>query len=77
MADQATYSTRVLSGTLRGITALGVESGMLSAAGRTGAADPAELQASERSTEALLEEVRRAVRAEGLGTDAIDESARK
>ncbi|WP_052401672.1 methyl-accepting chemotaxis protein [Muricoccus aerilatus] len=77
MANQATYSTRVLSGTLRGITALGVESGMLSAAGRTGAANPAELQASERLTEALLEEVRRAVRAEGLATDAIDESARK
>ena len=77
LADQATYSTRVLNGTLRGLTALGVESGLLSAAGRTGSASAADLQASERATNALLETVRRDVRAEGLSTEAVDESARK
>ena len=77
LADQATYSTRVLSGALRGLTALGIESGLLSGAGRTGTASTADLQASERASEALLETVRRDIRAEGLGTAAIDESARK
>ena len=76
-AEHATYSTRVLNGAMRGLTAMGVESGLLSAAGRTGTASVAELQASERATEALFAAVRRDIQAEGLSTAAVDESARK
>ncbi|SHI77971.1 HAMP domain-containing protein, partial [Roseomonas rosea] len=76
-AERATYATRVLNGTMRGMTAIAVESGQLSAAARTGAADPAELQASRRASDALLEAARRDVVAEGLDPRPIDESTRK
>ncbi|MCR0982027.1 methyl-accepting chemotaxis protein [Roseomonas populi] len=76
-AERATYSTRVLSGALRGMTALGVEAGDLSAAARTGVADAAGLQAGARESDALLQATRRDVLAEGLSAEAIDASIRR
>jgi methyl-accepting chemotaxis protein len=76
-AENATYATRVLSGTMRGMTAVATESGLLSAAARTGSADAAELQLGRQTTDALLNAARRDVVAEGLDPAPIDESARK
>ncbi|MFC7734363.1 methyl-accepting chemotaxis protein [Roseomonas sp. GCM10028921] len=74
-AERATYSTRVLNGTLRGMAAFGVESGVLSAAARSGTGDVAALAANARVTDALLEGARQALLAEGGDVGPIDRSA--
>ncbi|WP_458096566.1 methyl-accepting chemotaxis protein [Roseomonas sp. WA12] len=74
-AERATLSTRVLSGTMRGLTAVAAESGLLSAAARNGTADAADLQAGRQTTDALLDRMRRDVVSEGLDPSRIDQSA--
>ena len=76
-AERATLSTRVLSGTMRGLTAVATESGLLSAAARNGTAQPSDLQAGRQATDALLDRMRRDVVAEGLDPAGVDQSVQK
>ncbi|MBB5693457.1 methyl-accepting chemotaxis protein [Muricoccus pecuniae] len=74
-AERATYSTRVLNGTLRGMAAIGVEMGVLSSAARTGTGDIAALASDARLTDGLLDGARQALLAEGRDAGPIDRSA--
>jgi methyl-accepting chemotaxis protein len=76
-AERATLSTRALNETVRGLTAFAIESGILSAAARTGAGDAAALQATSAATDTLLDAARRNVLAEGFDAGPIDEAVRK
>ncbi|MBP0447333.1 HAMP domain-containing protein [Roseomonas sp. SSH11] len=76
-AARATYSTRVLSGVMRGMTTLGVESGLLSAAARTGTADRTALQRGREVTDELLAATRRNVQADGQDARPLEEAARR
>jgi methyl-accepting chemotaxis protein len=76
-AERATISTRVLNETVRGITAFAVESGILSAAARSGRGDAAALQAASRDTDSLLNAARSSLVAEGIDAGPVEEALQK
>jgi methyl-accepting chemotaxis protein len=75
-AERATAATHLVSATLRAYTAFTVESGILSAAARTGKADAAQLLAAAQATDGLLTAARATAASEGVATGPIDETMR-